>query len=108
MKNYTGDRMHFGLAVQEARAEGLKVDIMFVGEDCAVNAGGVTGRRGLAATALVHKVAGAAAREGKTLEEVKRVAEAVAKNSGTVGVALRSCTSMMILWMHDALTRFDF
>lgn len=56
IKNYTGDRLHFGLAAEQAKAEGLRVEMVVVGEDVAIEEPGLAGRRGLAGTALVHKV----------------------------------------------------
>ena len=57
LKNYTGDRLNFGLAVEQARAEGLKVNMVIVGEDCALpSLGRTAGRRGLCGAVLVEKV----------------------------------------------------
>lgn len=66
IKNYTGDCLHFGLAVERAKAEGMRVEMVIVGEDVAVGRekGGLVGRRGLAGTILVHKIAGALAAKG--------------------------------------------
>jgi dihydroxyacetone kinase len=66
IKNYTGDCLHFGLAVERAKAEGMNIEMVVVGDDVAVGRekGGMVGRRGLAATVLVHKVAGAVAAQG--------------------------------------------
>src|SRR5262249_54551867 len=62
VKNYTGDRLNFGLAAELARAEGIPVETVVVADDVALaGAAGHAGRRGLAGTVLVHKVAGAAA-----------------------------------------------
>ena len=91
VKNYTGDRINFGLAIETARSEGYSVDMVIVGEDVAVCAAGLTGRRGLAGTVLVHKLAGAAARSGKSLSEVVAVAQQTADSIGTMGVALSPC-----------------
>ncbi|HJS83841.1 MAG TPA: dihydroxyacetone kinase subunit DhaK [Acetobacteraceae bacterium] len=92
VKNYTGDRLNFGLAAEVARAEGIQVEMVIVGDDVALEAGGAhAGRRGLAGTVLVHKVAGAAAASGLSLAEVKREAEAAAAALGTMGVALTPC-----------------
>ncbi|CAM9866339.1 unnamed protein product, partial [Choristocarpus tenellus] len=69
--NYTGDRLNFGMAVERAKAEGLRVCMHVVGDDCALSRGkGITGRRGVAGTVLVGKVAGAAAEAGMSLDEV--------------------------------------
>ena len=57
MKNYTGDRLNFGLAAERAKAEGLVVNMVVVGEDSALTSSDKTaGRRGLAGTILIHKV----------------------------------------------------
>eukprot|EP00670_Eutreptiella_braarudii_P012644 CAMPEP_0174323884 /NCGR_PEP_ID=MMETSP0810-20121108/12115_1 /TAXON_ID=73025 ORGANISM="Eutreptiella gymnastica-like, Strain CCMP1594" /NCGR_SAMPLE_ID=MMETSP0810 /ASSEMBLY_ACC=CAM_ASM_000659 /LENGTH=586 /DNA_ID=CAMNT_0015436481 /DNA_START=28 /DNA_END=1788 /DNA_ORIENTATION=+ len=92
VKNYTGDRINFGLAAEQARAEGYNVRMVVVGEDCALDEGGTAGRRGLAGTAFVHKIAGAAAAAGCTLDEVTAQAEHVARSIGTMGVGLSVCT----------------
>ena len=55
---FSGDRLHFGLAAEQAKAEGLRVEMVVVGEDVAIEEPGLAGRRGLAGTALVHKVGG--------------------------------------------------
>ena len=57
VKNYTGDRLNFGLAVERAKAEGIKTDMVVVAEDCALTSADKTaGRRGLCGTVLIHKV----------------------------------------------------
>lgn len=93
VKNYTGDRFNFGLAAEIARAEGTKVEMVIVADDVALAASGEhAGRRGLAGTVLVHKIAGAAAAEGRPLAEVAQVAREAASKLGTMGVALTPCT----------------
>ena len=92
VKNYTGDRLNFGLAAEIARTEGLRVATVLVDDDAALGAGGGAGRRGIAGTVLVHKVAGAAAAAGLDLDAVKREAEAAVAAVGTMGVALTPCT----------------
>ena len=93
VKNYTGDRLNFGLAAEIARTEGIPVEMAVVADDVALAADGPhAGRRGLAGTVLVHKIAGAAAAEGRTLKEVTAAAHAAAKAMGTMGVALSACT----------------
>jgi dihydroxyacetone kinase len=93
VKNYTGDRFNFGLAAEIARAEGIPVDMMIVADDVALSASGDhAGRRGLAGTVLVHKIAGAAAARGLPLAEVARIAREAAASLGTMGVALTPCT----------------
>lgn len=56
VKNYTGDRLNFGLAREQARAEGIPVEMVVVGDDCAFTAVKKTGRRGLCGVVLIHKV----------------------------------------------------
>ncbi|GAA1607005.1 dihydroxyacetone kinase family protein [Kribbella hippodromi] len=93
VKNYTGDRLNFGLAAEIARTEGHQVEMIVVADDAALAAdGGNAGRRGLAGTVLVHKVAGAAAEAGLSLAEVKQEAVAAAGSIATMGVALSACT----------------
>jgi dihydroxyacetone kinase len=93
VKNYTGDRLNFGLAAEMARSEGIPVETVVVADDAAL-AGSTAhaGRRGLAGTILVHKVAGAAAQAGKALAEVAAMARATANAVRTMGVALSPCT----------------
>lgn len=92
VKNYTGDRLNFGLAAELARAEGTDVATVVVADDVALVAEAGAGRRGLAGTVLVHKVAGAAAAAGLPLDEVARRARRVADTVGTMGLALSPCT----------------
>ncbi|KLU23308.1 dihydroxyacetone kinase [Caballeronia mineralivorans PML1(12)] len=93
VKNYTGDRFNFGLAAEIARAEGIAVEMVIVADDVALSAHGEhAGRRGLAGTVFVHKIAGAAATEGRPLSEVAQVARDTAAALGTMGVALTPCT----------------
>lgn len=93
VKNYTGDRFNFGLAAEIARAEGIAVEIVIVADDAALSASGAhAGRRGFAGTVLVHKIAGAAAAEGRSLSDVAQAARTAAASLGTMGVALTPCT----------------
>ncbi|HYP46672.1 MAG TPA: dihydroxyacetone kinase family protein [Propionibacteriaceae bacterium] len=93
VKNYTGDRLNFALAAEIARSEGIDVEMVVVADDVALSADGPhAGRRGLAGTVLVHKVAGAAAAEGRSLAEVAAAARSAAASLGTMGVALSPCT----------------
>jgi triose/dihydroxyacetone kinase / FAD-AMP lyase (cyclizing) len=93
VKNYTGDRLNFGLAAEIARGEGIPVEMVVVADDVALAAGTDTaGRRGIAGTVLVHKVAGARAAEGGSLAEVKAIAERAIAGLGSMGVALSACT----------------
>ena len=64
VKNYTGDKLNFGLAAQKAKAEGIKVNVVFVGDDVSVKGNDLVGRRGLAGVVFVHKIAGALAANG--------------------------------------------
>ncbi|XP_071901961.1 putative 3,4-dihydroxy-2-butanone kinase isoform X2 [Coffea arabica] len=93
VKNYTGDRLNFGLAAEQAKSEGYKVEMVIVGDDCALPPPrGIAGRRGLAGTVLVHKVAGAAAASGLSLSAVAAEAKRASELIGTMGVALSVCT----------------
>ncbi|KAL3570707.1 hypothetical protein D5086_027956 [Populus alba] len=91
--NYTGDRLNFGLAAEQAKSEGYKVETVIVGDDCALPPQrGIVGRRGLAGTLLVNKIAGAAAATGLSLDEVAAEAKRASEMVGTMGVALSVCT----------------
>ncbi|KAM3294448.1 hypothetical protein ACQJBY_037374 [Aegilops geniculata] len=93
IKNYTGDRLNFGLAAEQAKSEGYKIEMVIVGDDCALPPPrGIAGRRGLAGTILVHKVAGAAADAGLSLADVAAEAKHASEAVGTMGVALSVCT----------------
>lgn len=94
VKNYTGDIIHFGLAAERAKAAGMKVELVAVGDDVSVGKkkGSLVGRRGLGATVLVHKIAGAAAAHGLDLAAVAKVAQAVVDNSATIAASLDHCT----------------
>ncbi|MCZ7450132.1 dihydroxyacetone kinase family protein [Agrobacterium rhizogenes] len=93
VKNYTGDRLNFGLAAELARAEGTPVEIVVVADDVALkDTVPADRRRGIAGTVLVHKLAGAAAEKGLPLHEVARIAREAAANLSSMGVSLGSCT----------------
>jgi triose/dihydroxyacetone kinase / FAD-AMP lyase (cyclizing) len=93
IKNYSGDIMNFKNAAHLAKEDGIPVEYVKVDDDIAVEDSLYTvGRRGVAGTVLVHKIAGAAAEEGRGLNEVKAVAEKAATNVRSIGVALTSCT----------------
>lgn len=93
IKNYSGDIMNFKNAAYMAQEDGIKVDYIKVDDDIAVQDSLYTvGRRGVAGTVLVHKIAGAAANEGRSLEEVKEVALKAVRNVKSLGFALSSCT----------------
>lgn len=92
VKNYTGDRLNFGLALERARAEGADVRMVVVGDDCAFASQKKAGRRGLCGTVLVHKVAGAMAEAGASLDEIVTRVSAVTKAMGTLGLSLSPCS----------------
>ncbi|WP_042274319.1 dihydroxyacetone kinase subunit DhaK [[Clostridium] dakarense] len=93
IKNYSGDMMNFKNAAYLASEDGIKVDYVKVDDDIAVEDSLYTvGRRGVAGTVLVHKIAGAAAETGKSLEEVKEVAQKAIDNVRSLGFGLTSCT----------------
>lgn len=92
IKNYSGDVMNFDMAAELAEMEGINVTKVIVNDDVAVeNSTWTTGRRGVAGTVLVHKIAGAAAEAGKSLAEVKEIAEKVIENTRTMGMSLNPC-----------------
>lgn len=92
IKNYTGDAMNFEMAKDMAEMEGINVDYIIVNDDVAVeDSTYTTGRRGIAGTIFVHKVLGAMARSGKSLEEMKAMAEKIVKNIKSMGMATKAC-----------------
>lgn len=90
VKNYTGDRLNFGLAAERARAFGLKVNMVIVDDDIALP--DLPQPRGVAGTLFVHKIAGAMAESGASLEDVTKVAEHVVKHTKSIGMSLDTCT----------------
>lgn len=86
--------MNFDAAAEMAyEDDNIAVEKVYVNDDIAVKDSLYTvGRRGVAGTVLVHKIAGAAAEQGKELAEVKAIAEKVVANVRTIGFALTSCT----------------
>ena len=93
IKNYTGDVMNFEMAGEMAQMDDIKVAQVVVNDDVAVDGSLYTvGRRGVAGTVFVHKIAGAKAEQGAELEEVQRVAQKVVDNVRTMGAAIRPCT----------------
>ncbi|MBU9712632.1 dihydroxyacetone kinase subunit DhaK [Evansella tamaricis] len=92
IKNYTGDVMNFEMAAEMAEAEGINVAKVVVNDDVAVEDSLYTsGRRGIAGTVFVHKIAGALAEQGASLEEVEAVANKVIKYVKSMGMALTPC-----------------
>ena len=93
VKNYTGDVLNFEMAIDMAKDEGVNADYVIVNDDVAVKDSlYTTGRRGVAGTIFVHKIAGARAEEGASLAEVKACAESVIKNVRSIGMAIAPCT----------------
>lgn len=92
VKNYTGDIMNFDMAAEMAAAEGVETASVVVNDDVAVeNSTWTQGRRGIAGTIFVHKIAGAKAQAGGSLAEVKAVAEKVVGSVRSMGMALTPC-----------------
>ncbi|MDR0740045.1 MAG: dihydroxyacetone kinase subunit DhaK [Mycoplasmataceae bacterium] len=92
IKNYTGDVMNFQMAAEMSNLENKNVDFVIVADDVSlINSKADTGMRGIAGTVLVHKITGAKAQTGASLNEVKTVAEKAIKNVGTYGIALDAC-----------------
>jgi dihydroxyacetone kinase len=93
VKNYTGDRLNFGLAAELARAEGIPCEVVVVADDVALRETvAPERRRGIAGTVLIHKLAGAAAAAGQEVAEVAAIARAAVAELGSMGVALGACT----------------
>lgn len=90
VKNYTGDRLNFGLAVERARAFGLKVNMVIVDDDVALP--DLPQARGVAGTLFVHKIAGALADQGADLATVTEAAEQVIAGAVSIGMSLDTCT----------------
>jgi len=89
VKNYTGDRLNFGLAAEKAKNLGYKVELVTVSDDIALPDNPQP--RGIAGTALVHKIAGYAAEHNHTLEEVKALAERAIAATFSIGLAFGTC-----------------
>jgi phosphoenolpyruvate---glycerone phosphotransferase subunit DhaK len=93
IKNYTGDVMNFDMAAELAEAEGINIAKVIVNDDVAVEDSLYTiGRRGIAGTIFVHKIAGALAEKGASLEEIEAIANKVVQNVRSMGMALTPCT----------------
>lgn len=89
VKNYTGDRLNFGLAAEKAKKLGLKVDMVIVNDDISIE--NSKQPRGIAGTVFVHKVAGYYAQQNASLEEVRSKAQRCNENVYSIGVAVTSC-----------------
>ncbi|KUO72075.1 MAG: dihydroxyacetone kinase [Clostridia bacterium BRH_c25] len=93
IKNYSGDIMNFDMAREMAEMEDIRVESVIVKDDVAVpDSTYSTGRRGIAGTIFVHKIAGAKAESGASLDEVKAAAEKAIANIRSMGMAMSSCT----------------
>ncbi|MEM6340340.1 MAG: dihydroxyacetone kinase subunit DhaK, partial [Pseudomonadota bacterium] len=90
VKNYTGDRLNFGLAAERARAFGLKVSMVVIDDDIALP--DLPQPRGVAGTLFVHKIAGAMAESGADLDAITKAANAAIANMASIGKSLDTCT----------------
>ncbi|MBZ9992275.1 dihydroxyacetone kinase subunit DhaK [Mesorhizobium sp. BH1-1-4] len=90
VKNYTGDRLNFGLAAEKARAEGFAVEMVIVADDIALP--DIAQPRGVAGTLFVHKIAGHLSETGRDLAEIAAAARAAAKDIVSLGMSLSSCS----------------
>jgi len=96
VKNYTGDVMNFEMAAELARAEGIAVEAVVIDDDVSVQDSLYTaGRRGVGATVLAEKICGAAAEQGRSLDEVAALCRTVNAGGRSMGMALTSCTVPM-------------
>ena len=90
VKNYTGDRLNFGLAAERARALGYRVEMVVVDDDIALP--DLPQPRGVAGTLFVHKIAGAMAEGGASLEDVTAAAKRIISSVASIGKSLDTCT----------------
>ncbi|WP_203425740.1 dihydroxyacetone kinase subunit DhaK [Sinorhizobium sp. BG8] len=90
VKNYTGDRLNFGLAAEKARAEGFEVEMVIVADDIALP--DIAQPRGVAGTLFVHKIAGHLSEQGASLQEIAAAARAAATEITSLGMSLSSCS----------------
>jgi dihydroxyacetone kinase len=90
VKNYTGDRLNFGLAAEKARAEGFRVEMAIVADDIALP--DIAQPRGVAGTLFVHKISGHLSEAGHDLADIAAAARAAAKNIVSLGMSLSSCS----------------
>jgi triose/dihydroxyacetone kinase / FAD-AMP lyase (cyclizing) len=94
VKNYTGDRLNFGVAAEMARAEGIPIEMVIVDDDIALKESGqAIGARGLAGTIFIHKLVGAAAGEGNSLADVAATGRAAVASLATMSVSFSAGTS---------------
>src|SRR5215471_4301807 len=93
VKNYTGDMMNFELAAEMLRADSIAVETVVVDDDVAVeNSRYTAGRRGVGLTVLMEKLLGAAAEQGATLPDLKRLGDSIRASGRSMGMALTPCT----------------
>ena len=90
VKNYTGDRLNFGLAAERARAQGLRVEMVVVDDDVALP--DLPQARGVAGTLFVHKIVGAMAERGADIETLAAAARRVIRGVSSIGMSLDTCT----------------
>ncbi len=90
VKNYTGDRLNFGLAAEKAKALGHKVEMIIVADDVSIP--GAPRPRGVAGTVFIHKIAGGMSDEGASLDEIVAVVTMANTKIATIGVARDTCT----------------
>lgn len=90
VKNYTGDRLNFGLAAEKARAEGFKVEMVIVADDIALPE--IAQPRGVAGTLFIHKIAGHMSESGASLEDIASAARAAAADIVSLGMSLSTCS----------------
>jgi len=90
VKNYTGDRLNFGLAAERARAFGLNVEMVVVDDDIALP--DLPQARGVAGTLFVHKIAGALAEQNTGLDDIVSAAKKIIKNTKSIGMSIDTCT----------------
>jgi dihydroxyacetone kinase len=94
VKNYTGDRLNFGLAAEMARTDGIPVEMVIVDDDVALKGTEqATGARGLAGTVFIHKLVGAAAAERKSLAQIAATGRAAVQSLATMGLSFSAGTS---------------
>ncbi|MEP1355947.1 MAG: dihydroxyacetone kinase subunit DhaK [Tateyamaria sp.] len=90
VKNYTGDRLNFGLAAERARAFGLQVEMVIVDDDIALPH--LPQPRGVAGTLFVHKIVGDMAENGADLAAIKATADRTIAAMSSIGMSLDTCT----------------
>uniref|UniRef100_A0A0B7AWN0 Triokinase/FMN cyclase n=1 Tax=Arion vulgaris TaxID=1028688 RepID=A0A0B7AWN0_9EUPU len=91
--NYTGDRLNFGIACERSRLQGHQTEMVVVGEDCALDSvDHSAGRRGLAGTMLIHKIAGAMSEQGKSMNYMVAALNSITARMGTIGLSLSPCS----------------